>query len=200
MLQRVDRSSARLTEQRTFVAAVAADARRVAHHLAERRCSLKLRHVTLDLFIELQPLLLEEQSNRGRRERRGRGADPESRFRRHRHFLLDVRPTKTFGPHDLVGGADRNRYAGRFCSLTAARTICRPCSAALAQRCVGIASVNGGHVLRRRVKGHRRGADVHEQAEDSNRDQADRNDDRDDPDLRPILFFWSRCPSSLTRT
>ena len=48
--------------------------------------ALELRHVGLDLLVELQPLFLQQQSDRGRRERRGGGADPEPRFRRHRHF------------------------------------------------------------------------------------------------------------------
>ena len=83
-----------------------------------------LRHVRLDLVVELQPVLLQQHADGGRGERRGGGADPEprlgvtgTRFSRSAqpkpsaHTMSPPTPTATDRP-------------GRFCSVSAARTIC----------------------------------------------------------------------------
>ena len=112
MLQRFDRPLAVLRQQRPLVAAVVPDAGHMPHQLAQGHGPLflrELRHVGLNLVVELQPAFLQQQADRGRRERRGGGADPEPRLRRDRPRVLEIRPAKAFGPHDVAANADRHR-------------------------------------------------------------------------------------------
>ena len=83
-----------------------------------------------------------------------------------------IRPTKAFGPHDLAAGTDRHRNA-RQVLLGESRTNDLPpllhrAGPLLRRGRIG----NGCHVLRVRVEGRRRGAHVHQQAEDANRDHS----------------------------
>ena len=93
---------------------VVPDARHVSHQLAQRDGPLFLGergHVRLNLVVEMQPAFLQQQADRGRRERLGGVPDPEAHVRRDGHPLLEIRPAKTFGPDDVATDADRHRQS-----------------------------------------------------------------------------------------
>ena len=192
VLQRFDRPLALHREQRSFVAAVVPDAGHMPHQLAQRHGPLFLRerrHVGLDLLVELQPAFLQQQSDRGRRERRGGGADSEPRIRRDGHMVLEIRPAKAFGPHEVAAGTDRHRKS-RQVPLGEARTddLPRPLHGVgpLWQR---RRTRHGWHVLRVRVQGRRGGAHVHKEPQNRCGYQADGHEDQREPGLDPILLL-----------
>ena len=150
------------------------------HHLAQRHGPLflrKLGHVRLNRLVEIQAALLQQQAGRRRGERRGSGADPESRFRRDGRLLLEIRPAKSFGPHDLAAGTHRDRQPGQVLIdemragdlpglLHGAVPLRR-------RRRMG----HRRHVLRVRVQRRGRGADVHPQPGNRQQSQADGPDE-----------------------
>jgi hypothetical protein len=94
---------------------VVPDARHVPHQLAQGDGPLlrgKRGHVRLNLVVEVQPIFLQQQADRRRGERLGSVPDPEARARRDRHSVVEIRPAKAFGPHDVATGANRYRQAG----------------------------------------------------------------------------------------
>ena len=94
------------------------------HQLAQCHGPLFLRergHVGLNLVVEVQTALLQQQADRGRRERRRGRADPEPHFWRDGHPVLEIGPAKAFGPHDVARRPDRHRESGQVL-LDEART------------------------------------------------------------------------------
>ena len=63
-------------------------------------------HVCLDLLVQLQPVLLQQQTNGSRSQHDGGGADPEPGIGRDGYPILEVRPAKAFGPHDVAIDTD----------------------------------------------------------------------------------------------
>ena len=166
----------------------------MSHQLAQCYGPLFLRerrHVDLNLVVEVQPAFLQQQADRGRSERRGGGADPEPRFWRDGHPVLEIRPAKAFGPHDVATDADRHRESGQVL-LDETRTDDLPpllhCVGPLWQR---RRTRHGWHLLRVRVQ--RRCSGAHERPEPQNRreQQADGPDDQREPGLRANFHLFS---------
>ena len=197
VLQRVDRPLAVLREQRPLVAAVVPDAGHMPHQLAQRHGPLllrELRHVGLNLVVELQPVLLQQQADRGRRERRGGGADPEPRVWRDGHAVLEIRPAKAFGPHDVATDADRHRQS-RQVLLDEAGADDLP---RLLHR-VGPLWRSGPNASRRArpaafgCRRRCRGADVHRDSHDHRDQRADGEDDARGPAVPALRHVDLLC-------
>jgi hypothetical protein len=84
----------------------------MSHQLPHRHGPLFCRkrgYVRLNRIIELEAAFFQQQTDRGGRERHGGRSDPEPRLWRDRHMILEIRPAKTFGPHEVATGTDRHR-------------------------------------------------------------------------------------------
>ena len=173
-------------QQRPLVTAVGPDAGQMPHQVTQCHEPLFLRerrHIGLNLVVELQTAFLQQQAGRGRGERGGGGADPESRFWRDSLPLLEIRPAKAFRPHDVATDADRDRKS-RQVLLDETRTNDLPPPlhrvGPLWQRG---RMRHGGHVLGVRVQRRRRGARIRPKPQNRCDEQADARDDQREPGL-----------------
>ena len=112
--QRIRRPFAPFRRQPPIVRSRDPYARHISHQMAKRHgpgLLRKLRDVRLNLLVELDPILLEQDADRRRREGRRGGSHPESRLRCHGCVRLDVGPAEALGPHEVAADADRHRQS-----------------------------------------------------------------------------------------
>ena len=158
----------------------------------------KLGDVGLNLVIELQPALLQQQADRGRREHRGGGPDPEPRLRRDGHAVVEIRPAKTFGPHDLAANADRHREPRQVLFREGRARRFPPASHRIGPLWRRGRLRRRRHALRIRVNGRRRGGHVEMEPRDRCEQAADAHCNQCEPGLDPVPTL-RHVPSAVRR-
>ena len=190
-LERVDRPLAVLREQRPLVAAVVRDARHMPHQLAQGHGPLCLRerrhgrHEGVNLVVEVQLVFLQQQADRGRRERHGGGADPEARIWRDLHPALEIRPAKAFGPDDVATDSNRHGKARQVLLGESRTDDLPPLLHGAGPLWLRGRMRHGWDVLRVRMQGRRSGADVHPRPPNCREEQPDGYDNQRGPGFRP---------------
>ncbi len=188
-LQSFDRPLTARRQQRPLVAAIVPESGHVPHHLPHGdgpRLLRELRHVHLNLVVELQLPLLEQQADRGRGEQRGGGADPEPRGRRDGQALVEIRPAEAFGPDDGVADTDGHRDPWQ---ILRGQVRARGLSTAFhgsGPFLRWLRKSRRRHAARVRVEGRCRHGHVGVESRDGREQAADRHDDEREPGFRPV--------------
>ena len=164
------------------------------HQLAQCHGPLFLRerrHVHLNLVVEVQAALLQQQANRGRSECRGGGADPEPHFWRDGHPVLEIRPAKAFGPHDVASDTDRHRESWQVLFDQTRTDDLPPLLHGVGPLWQRGRTRHGWHLLRVRVQRRCRGARERPDPKNGRKQEADGPDDQRQPGLRANFHLFS---------
>ena len=176
------------------------------HQLAQCHGPLFLRerrHVGLNLVVEVQTALLQQQADCGGGERRRRRSDPEPHFWRDWHPVLEIRPAKAFGPHDVATDTDRHRDSGQVLLDETRTDDLPPLLHGVGPLWQRGRTRHGRHLLRVRVQRRCSGARVRPKPQNRREQQADGPDDHREPGLFPTLhvnFLRGASPLGLPYT
>ena len=154
----------------------------------------------LNLVVEMQRVFLQEQSDRSRGERFGRVCDPEPGIWCGRHLVLEIRPAKALGPHDVTVDADRHRGSRQVLLRETGAHDLLPALHRVGPFSRRVRMRHGSHLLRVRVQDRRRDALVCPEPQNRRERQTDDSDDQRKPGCGPILCHKERGWDFVPRT